>query len=200
MGSHALCIRARLPTAFLELHIEQGPRPRARRGAARCRRRVSAGARRARVRRPRRPRGTTPMDGRRDALVEAAAAILRIRDAAPAIPGAVATVGQIDAEPGGVNVIPGKARISVDVRAIESERPRRACRRDRLEPAQRARHPPSSAPSAASAPRRDRRARPSWTRRARVGRGPRRGDPRGGRRRRGNALRAQPERRCQPLT
>ena len=61
--------------------------------------------------------GTTPMAGRDDALVEAAAAVLRIRDAARAIPGAVATVGQIEVKPGGANVVPGRARISIDARA-----------------------------------------------------------------------------------
>ena len=59
---------------------------------------------------------------RADALVDAAAAVLRIRDAARAIPGAVATVGQIEVEPGGVNVVPGRARISIDARAPDAER------------------------------------------------------------------------------
>jgi acetylornithine deacetylase/succinyl-diaminopimelate desuccinylase-like protein len=66
--------------------------------------------------------GTTPMEGRADALVDAAAAVLRIRDAARAIPGAVATVGQIEVEPGGANVVPGHARISIDARAPDAER------------------------------------------------------------------------------
>jgi acetylornithine deacetylase/succinyl-diaminopimelate desuccinylase-like protein len=61
--------------------------------------------------------GTTPMDGRDDALVQAAAAVLRIHDAARALPGSVATVGKIDVEPGVVNVIPSLARISIDARA-----------------------------------------------------------------------------------
>ena len=52
--------------------------------------------------------GTTPMAGREDALVAAAEAVLRIRDAARAIDGAVATVGQLDVEPGGTNVIPSR--------------------------------------------------------------------------------------------
>ena len=76
--------------------------------------------------------GTTPMAGRDDALVEAAAAVLRIRDAARAIPGAVATVGQIEVEPGGANVVPGRARISIDARAPDASKPRRADRGDRL--------------------------------------------------------------------
>jgi allantoate deiminase len=60
--------------------------------------------------------GTTPMSGREDALVEAAYAILRIREAAASIEGAVATVGELDVEPGAGNVIPGRARLSVAAR------------------------------------------------------------------------------------
>jgi N-carbamoyl-L-amino-acid hydrolase len=62
------------------------------------------------------------MAGRDDALVEAAEAVLRIRDAASGIEGAVATVGQLELEPGGSNVIPSRARISVDARAPDSAR------------------------------------------------------------------------------
>jgi acetylornithine deacetylase/succinyl-diaminopimelate desuccinylase-like protein len=62
------------------------------------------------------------MAGRDDALVKAAAEILRIREVALSIEDAVATVGQIEVEPGGANVIPGRARFSVDVRAPDAER------------------------------------------------------------------------------
>ena len=61
--------------------------------------------------------GTTPMTGRRDALVAAAGLILAVRDAALAVPQAVATVGRVDVEPGGSNVIPGRVRGVLDVRA-----------------------------------------------------------------------------------
>ena len=66
--------------------------------------------------------GTTPMAGREDALVAAAAEIQRVRDAALAIDGAVATVGQVDVEPGGSNVIPSRVRLSLDVRAPDARR------------------------------------------------------------------------------
>ncbi len=66
--------------------------------------------------------GTTPMAGRKDALVAAAEAVLRIRDAARGIEGAVATVGQATVEPGGSNVVPSRVRISVDARAPDSGR------------------------------------------------------------------------------
>ena len=50
--------------------------------------------------------GTTPMDGRRDALCSAAELVLHVRDAATAIPQAVATVGRLEVVPGAANVIP----------------------------------------------------------------------------------------------
>jgi acetylornithine deacetylase/succinyl-diaminopimelate desuccinylase-like protein len=62
------------------------------------------------------------MASRDDALVKAAELMLRLRDEAAAIDGAVLTVGRIEAEPGGVNVIPGIVRFSVDVRAPDEER------------------------------------------------------------------------------
>ena len=61
--------------------------------------------------------GTTPMTGRKDALVEAARLVLAAQTAALAEPGAVATVGRIEVQPGGSNVIPGLAEGSLDVRA-----------------------------------------------------------------------------------
>jgi acetylornithine deacetylase/succinyl-diaminopimelate desuccinylase-like protein len=62
------------------------------------------------------------MDQRDDALVAAAAEILRIRDAAGTIDGAVATVGRVTVEPGGVNVVPDRVTFSVDARAPDDER------------------------------------------------------------------------------
>jgi len=59
--------------------------------------------------------GTTPMDSRRDALAAAAEWIAVVEKTA--IEGQlVATVGRIDVRPGAVNVIPGVARASLDVR------------------------------------------------------------------------------------
>src|SRR5439155_6316635 len=66
--------------------------------------------------------GTTPMDARDDALVAAAEEILRLRDVARSIEGAVATVGAIEVEPGAANVIPGRVQLAVDVRAPDAER------------------------------------------------------------------------------
>ncbi len=60
--------------------------------------------------------GTVPMEGRRDALCAAAEFVLEVEAAAKVDPGAVATVGEISALPGAVNVIPGEAELSLDLR------------------------------------------------------------------------------------
>jgi acetylornithine deacetylase/succinyl-diaminopimelate desuccinylase-like protein len=48
--------------------------------------------------------------------------VLRVRDAAAGIEGAVATVGRIGVEPDAVNVIPGRVRLTVDARAPDRAR------------------------------------------------------------------------------
>jgi allantoate deiminase len=65
--------------------------------------------------------GTTPMDARRDALAGAARAVLELRDEARRRPGMTANVGRLAAEPGGANVVPGLAELTIDVRAPTSE-------------------------------------------------------------------------------
>jgi allantoate deiminase len=60
--------------------------------------------------------GTVPMDLRRDALCAASEFILKVETLARATPGLVATVGQLEVEPGASNVIPGQVRLSVDIR------------------------------------------------------------------------------------
>jgi beta-ureidopropionase / N-carbamoyl-L-amino-acid hydrolase len=64
--------------------------------------------------------GTTPMAGRRDALLPAARFILAVDQAARARPGAVGTVGRIEISPGSTNSIPGHVTCSLDVRALEA--------------------------------------------------------------------------------
>ncbi len=78
--------------------------------------------------------GTVSMEGRRDALAAAAEYLLHVRAAAAAIDGTVATVGVIDVEPGAVNVIPGRVRVSVDARAPDRERLDRLTAELALEP------------------------------------------------------------------
>jgi hydantoinase/carbamoylase family amidase len=114
---------APLPGVYVELHIEQGPKLE-RAGAplgvvssiagiVRTDKEFLGQADHA---------GTTPMDVRRDALTAAAEYALRVRDVAAAIEGAVATVGQFDVQPGAVNVIPERVRLSIDARAPDRER------------------------------------------------------------------------------
>jgi allantoate deiminase len=64
--------------------------------------------------------GTTPMEDRSDPLQAAARAIIAVDEIARNTgPNTVATVGRIACEPAQVNVIPGLARFSVDVRNSE---------------------------------------------------------------------------------
>ena len=111
------------PDAYLELHIEQGP--------TLLRADAPLGVVTAIVGYVRGLRtfegtpghaGTTPMDVREDALVDAAEFVLHAREVARGIDGAVATVGQVTVEPGGTNVIPGRVVVSVDARAPDGER------------------------------------------------------------------------------
>jgi allantoate deiminase len=122
-GSRGLVESGGLPGVWVELHHEQGPRLALAgaplgivTGIVGYKRGVRTFTGRAGH------AGTTPMDAREDALVAAAEEILRLRDLARSIDGAVATVGTIEVEPGGTNVIPGLARFSVDVRAPDAER------------------------------------------------------------------------------
>jgi allantoate deiminase len=60
--------------------------------------------------------GTTPMDRRRDALAAGAEFVLAVEREARSHPDLVATVGQLTVSPGAVNVVPGQAVLSLDVR------------------------------------------------------------------------------------
>ena len=73
--------------------------------------------------------GTVAMPLRRDALCAAAEFVLAVEAAARERAGLVATVGQIAAEPGASNVIPGLVRLSLDVRHPDDGRRADACRR-----------------------------------------------------------------------
>ena len=124
---HLAAARAEGVVAFVELHIEQGPvleaegRPlgvvTAINGATRLSAVVTGTAGHA---------GASPMELRRDALAAAAEMILAIEARARHEPELVATVGRLDVEPGAVNVVPGRARFSIDLRAPLDERRRRA--------------------------------------------------------------------------
>jgi allantoate deiminase len=124
VGSRALCsFEGELPRAFLELHVEQGPRLADRNVAVGVVTGIVGYTRGELVVEGRAGHaGTTPMAGRQDALVTAAAEVLRVRDAARAVDDGVATVGIVEVEPGGANVIPSLVRMSLDVRAPDRER------------------------------------------------------------------------------
>ncbi len=114
------------PAAYVELHVEQGP---VLAGLAVPLGIVTSIVGLARVAITFRGRaghaGTTPMAGRDDALVKAAAFVGRVRAAAaeacaePSTGGAVATVGRLDVQPGAANVIPERVDVLVDARAPE---------------------------------------------------------------------------------
>jgi allantoate deiminase len=119
-AAHSEAADALLPpstAAYLEFHIEQGPVLESQNLAlgiveslasqSRCHLAFYGFAAHA---------GTTPMILRRDALAAAAEWMTRVEALASDVEGLVATVGQISAEPGGVNVIPGVVRCSLDVR------------------------------------------------------------------------------------
>jgi allantoate deiminase len=113
--------------AYLEPHIEQGPVLEAEdlalgivsaiNGASRYSITLTGLAGHA---------GTVPMALRRDALAAAAEIISAIEARALAEPDLVATVGRIEALPGAVNVIPGEARLTLDVRAPDDAQRRKA--------------------------------------------------------------------------
>src|SRR5690242_17712417 len=63
--------------------------------------------------------GTTPMAGRRDALVQAARFVLAVDEAARSRPNAVGTVGRVSIAPGSTNSIPGRVVCTLDVRALD---------------------------------------------------------------------------------
>ncbi len=61
--------------------------------------------------------GTVPMNLRRDALAAAAECALAVERIGSSEPGLVATVGRMEVLPGAINVVPGEARFTIDVRA-----------------------------------------------------------------------------------
>ena len=112
-----------LPGSYVELHIEQGPRlERAGAPLGVVTGIVSYARRSVRFTGAAGHAGTKPMDVRDDALCKAAEYVLRVRDAAAAIDGAVGTVGVLEVEPGAVNVIPGAVSLTVDARAPDAAR------------------------------------------------------------------------------
>ncbi|PZP27439.1 MAG: 2-oxo-4-hydroxy-4-carboxy-5-ureidoimidazoline decarboxylase [Roseateles depolymerans] len=61
--------------------------------------------------------GTTPMGQRRDAAAAVAELVLFVEQRAAAVPDVVGTVGMLEVPSGSTNVIPGRCRFSLDLRA-----------------------------------------------------------------------------------
>ena len=139
-------------TGWVEVHIEQGRVLQDTGNAARDRR----GDRRLHPRRPALPgradhAGATPMDFRLDAAVPAAETIVELERLAHELGGdVVGTVGEIEVQPGLINVVPGGVRLSLDLRSV-SESARRAVRPDRRLRARARRRPAAWASNSSSA-------------------------------------------------
>jgi beta-ureidopropionase / N-carbamoyl-L-amino-acid hydrolase len=116
---------ARIPAGalagFLELHIEQGPNLDEKGipigvvqgivGVKRWKCVITGFANHA---------GTTPMNRRKDALAAASRDVLAVREVVRAETGRqVGTVGFMKAEPGAINVIPGRAEFPVELRDLD---------------------------------------------------------------------------------
>jgi beta-ureidopropionase / N-carbamoyl-L-amino-acid hydrolase len=109
-------------SAFLEYHIEQGPVLESNKtnigivtgivGVNRWSVTVTGVANHA---------GTTPMDKRKDALLSAARFVDTVNRIVTSHPGKqVGTVGQIGVVPGAINVIPGEANLSLELRDLDA--------------------------------------------------------------------------------
>ena len=113
MGSKQLTA---FPDAFVELHIEQGPVLASLDAPLGIVTAIAGQARGAVTFEGRADHaGTTPMDARADALLDAARFILHVRECPR--DGAVATVGVVEVEPNAVNVVPARVTVTVDARA-----------------------------------------------------------------------------------
>ncbi len=73
--------------------------------------------------------GTTPMGRRRDAAVAAAELALYLEQRAAQAPDAVGTMGMLEVPNGSINVVPGRCRFSLDIRATD-DTVRDACAAD----------------------------------------------------------------------
>jgi allantoate deiminase len=111
-----------LPAAYVETHIEQGPKLDTA-GAALGDVEGIAGMAGFSVTFRGEPghAGTVPMAERRDAFAACADLALRLRAYATELPGGVATIGNVVVERPASNVIPGLVRATVDVRAPSAD-------------------------------------------------------------------------------
>ena len=73
--------------------------------------------------------GTTPMSSRRDAATAAAELALYVEKRGGSVPNLVATIGMLEVPSGSINVVPGRCKFSLDIRATTNE-VRDACASD----------------------------------------------------------------------
>ncbi|MDP2357436.1 MAG: allantoate amidohydrolase [Beijerinckiaceae bacterium] len=103
---------------YIEVHIEQGPVLEANKLALGLVTAINGGSRgEIVIEGAAGHAGTLPMNMRKDALAAAAEIVLFIEEIGKKGVELVATVGRIDVPNGAVNVVPGRARLSVDVRS-----------------------------------------------------------------------------------
>ena len=120
--------------AYLELHIEQGPRlERAGLPLAVVSTIVGIVHGRVTVKGRQDHAGATVMGERKDALVAAAEMVTALERIAKSVPDAVGTVGEIAPRPGAKNVIPGECTFSLDIRGPREEDVERVLRELREE-------------------------------------------------------------------
>ena len=111
------------PSAYIELHIEQGPlleRAQVRLGvvtaiAGQRRLRVSIAGQQGHA-------GTIPMRWRADALCAASEVVLAVERAALEVGESVATVGWLEVSPKQTNIVPGRVELRVDARSVDDDR------------------------------------------------------------------------------
>ena len=137
-GDPDMAVTAPVPelAGYVEVHIEQGP-VLEREGLPVGVVTAIAGQTRARIVLTGEAghAGTLPMDARRDALAAAAEVVLSVERLGRAEAGLVATVGALSLSPNVGNVVPGEARMLLDVRHADDRIRRRAASeiRDELE-------------------------------------------------------------------
>ena len=109
-------------SAYVELHIEQGPVLEEKNLAAGIVTEI-AGATRFTVEIIGKAghAGTVPLDLRQDALVTASECIIKIEELAKNSPNTVVTVGEISIKPGASNVIPGQTLFTIDLRSADND-------------------------------------------------------------------------------
>ena len=107
---------------YVELHIEQGPVLESKGLALGLVTAINGGSRgEISIEGSAGHAGTLPMTMRHDALAAAAEIVLAIEAVGKTRPDLVATVGRLEVPNGAVNVVPGRARLSIDVRSPRDE-------------------------------------------------------------------------------